>query len=219
MNTLRIASDRSSDPLPAAPPPQEPSSDPLAAPAHARPRVPAPPPVPPARPPAEPLSVSGPRKVIVTARHIAALLEREPSLWPGLTACVTDVDGRMIVHYAVLTPGGTEYPAPVTGPESAAAPPRPTAPADPADPAGPAGAGPAEDTAGGGGDGGEGPPPEPLHIPSPDPVTGAVPTRWRMLLAGVRETHRIQGREHVTVLRGIYAGLPVTVLFTVLACG
>ncbi|WP_306367775.1 hypothetical protein [Nocardiopsis sp. CC223A] len=209
MNTLRITSDRSSDPRPAAPPPQGPSSDPLAAPARtaapARPRVPVPPPAPPARPPAEPLSVSGPRKVIVTARHIAALLEREPSLWPGLTTCVTDVDGRMIVHYAVLAPGGAEHPAPVTDPASAPA---------------PAGA---TDSGGGAADGaqddGEGPAPGPLYVPSPDPVTGAVPARWRMLLAGVRETHRIQGREHVTVLRGIYAGLPVTVLFTVLACG
>lgn len=204
MNTLRITSDRSSDPLPAAPPPPEPSSDPLAAPvrtaAPARPRVPVPPPVPPAGPPAEPLAVSGPRKVIVTARHIAALLEREPSLWPGLTACVTDVDGRMIVHYAVLAPGGTEHPAPV--PEAA------TAPADAAGPDGAEERGTAPD-----------PDSASLHLPSPGPTTGAVPARWRMLLAGVRESHRVQGREHVTVLRGIYAGLPVTVLFTVLACG
>ncbi|MFY7065892.1 hypothetical protein ACOQFV_08520 [Nocardiopsis changdeensis] len=146
--------------------------------------------------------MSGPRKVIVTARHIAALLEREPSLWPGLTACVTDTDGRMIVHYAVLAPGGPEAPAPATDPVARSA--------DPSAPAGPA-----DDTADhdedGGGD-------RPVRAPSPGPATGAVPARWRMLLAGVRESHRVQGREHVTVLRGIYAGLPVTVLFTVLAC-
>lgn len=213
MNTLRISSDRSSEPLPAAPPPREPSSDPLAAPARtaapARPRVPAPQPAPP-RPPAEPLSVSGPRKVIVTARYIAALLEREPSLWPGLTACVTDTDGRMIVHYAVLAPGGTEVPAPATDPDPAA---RSANSARSSAPSAPAG--PADDTADREGDGGGD---RPVRVPSPGPATGAVPARWRMLLAGVRESHRVQGREHVTVLRGIYAGLPVTVLFTVLTC-
>lgn len=188
MSSLRIASDRSSEPLPPAPPPPEPTSDPLAAPAHptARTQAPAPPAAPPARPPAEPAAVSGPRKIVATARHIAELLEREPALWPGLTACVTDTDGLMIVHYTVLIPGGTESTAPAADPD------------------------PDADTGGG-------PAPETVHIPGP--VAGAVPARWRMLLAGVRESHRVQGREHVTVLRGVYAGLPVTVLFTVLACG
>lgn len=43
----------------------------------------------------------GPRKVIATARNVAHLLEQHPALWPGLTTCITDTDGRMIVHYAV----------------------------------------------------------------------------------------------------------------------
>ena len=49
--------------------------------------------------PSEPL-IPGPRKVICSARDVAGLLESEPGLWPGLTTCVTDTDGRLIVHYA-----------------------------------------------------------------------------------------------------------------------
>lgn len=43
----------------------------------------------------------GPRRAIASARNVARLLEQEPGLWPGLTTCVTDTDGQMIVHYAV----------------------------------------------------------------------------------------------------------------------
>lgn len=44
--------------------------------------------------------VPGPRKVITSARALARLLEEEPALWPGLTALVTDTNGRPILHYA-----------------------------------------------------------------------------------------------------------------------
>lgn len=51
------------------------------------------------RPAREPF-VPGPRKVITSARALAGLLEEEPALWPGLTALVTDTNGRPILHYA-----------------------------------------------------------------------------------------------------------------------
>lgn len=50
--------------------------------------------------PSEPVA-PGPRRAIASARNVAGLLEQEPRLWPGLTTCVTDTDGQMIVHYAV----------------------------------------------------------------------------------------------------------------------
>ncbi|MFL1379289.1 MULTISPECIES: hypothetical protein [unclassified Nocardiopsis] len=111
---------------------------------------------------------------------------------------------------------GSTSPAGPTGPTGSTGPGGPTGPANPTGPTGPGGS----QADGDGKEEGGAPPATGLpHFPSPDPATGAVPARWRMLLAGVRESHRVQGREHVTVLRGIYAGLPVTVLFTVLACG
>lgn len=50
--------------------------------------------------PPEPVA-PGPRRAIASARNVAGLLEQEPGLWPGLTTCITDTDGQMIVHYAV----------------------------------------------------------------------------------------------------------------------
>ncbi|MBB6119962.1 hypothetical protein [Nocardiopsis algeriensis] len=54
---------------------------------------------------AEPL-LRGPRKVIAGARSVAGLLEQDPALWPCLTTCVTDTDGRVIVHYAASGDSG-----------------------------------------------------------------------------------------------------------------
>ncbi|MDE3724607.1 hypothetical protein PWG71_24735 [Nocardiopsis sp. N85] len=78
-----------------------------------------------APPSGEPPLVSGPRKIMATARHIAAVLEREPGLWPGLTTCVTDTDGRIIVHYTIVTgrdsAGGEDAAAALSGPDGVVA--------------------------------------------------------------------------------------------------
>ena len=53
----------------------------------------------PAARPAEP-RLPGPRKLTAGARDVAALIDEDPKLWPALTTCATDTEGRTIVHYA-----------------------------------------------------------------------------------------------------------------------
>lgn len=68
--------------------------------------------------PSEP-PAPGPRKVITAARDVAGMLEREPGLWPGLTACVTDTFGQLIVHYAAGR--GTDAAEALFGPDGVVA--------------------------------------------------------------------------------------------------
>lgn len=68
--------------------------------------------------PSEPPAPGAPT-VITAARNVAGLLEREPGLWPGLTACVTDTFGQLIVHYAAGR--GTESAEALFGPDGVVA--------------------------------------------------------------------------------------------------
>lgn len=46
------------------------------------------------------LASGGPRRLAEGVRTVADLIEQEPALWPALTTCVGDTEGRSIVHYA-----------------------------------------------------------------------------------------------------------------------